>query len=192
MNERHIRKMLRRMAGGEPVRAGAGTFGQAFAPLVFYAQQFGYIYTDITAGRRQLLIQFVPDPSPQARARAAGNWARYPDAATGGELPPPDPDAIALIKAQGYFAMDHQISEGVKIGLSVFLVSFVSLAFAGRFGLGVGAVIWIGALALVAVGFFSNRRSHARHAALLEAAGFTLATDPRGRRRYLPPADQSN
>ncbi|MDQ0598976.1 hypothetical protein QF037_003321 [Streptomyces canus] len=189
MDERHIRQLLRRMAGGEPVAAGAGTFGQAFAPLVFYARQFGYTYTDITAGRRQMLIQFVPDPTPQARARAAENRARYPDAATGGELPPPDPDAMALIKAQGYFAMDLPISEGMKIGLSVLLVSFVSMALVGRFGLGIGAAVWAGALALVAVGAFFNRRSRARNSALLEAAGFTLTTDPMGRRRYLPPAD---
>ncbi|MEU6378577.1 hypothetical protein [Streptomyces sp. NPDC046909] len=190
MSERHIRRMLRRMAAGEPVQAGAGTFGQAFAPLVFYAQQFGYTYTDVTVGRRQLLIRFEPDPSPQAQARAAENRARYQDAADGGELPPLDPDAVALIKAQGYFAMDHGIGEKAKIGLSVFLVSLVSLAFAGRFGLGVGALVWIGSMALVTVGVFSNRRSHARNTALLEAAGYTLDTGPRGRRRFLPPSDR--
>jgi hypothetical protein len=189
MDQRHIRQLLRRMADGEPVSAGAGIFGQAFAPVVFYARQFGYTYTDITAGRKQLLIQLVPDPSPQARARAAENWARYPDAATGGELPPPDPDAMALIKAQGYFVMDLPISEGMRIGLLVFLVSFVSMAIATRFGLGTGAVVWVGAMALVAVGVLFNRRSRARNSALLDAAGFTLTTDPTGRRRYLPPAD---
>ena len=73
-------------------------------------------------------------------------------AATGGELPPPDPDAMALIKAQGYFAMDLPISEGMKIGLSVLLVSFVSMALATRCGLGIGAGVWSGAPALVAVG----------------------------------------
>lgn len=50
--------------------------------LAFIAQQFGYEYADVWQGSgprgNGCVILIVPDPSPQARARAAQNWARYP------------------------------------------------------------------------------------------------------------------
>lgn len=194
MAKRHIRKMLRRMGSGEPVEADAGLrAGGALSRLAFYAQQFGYQYTD--AGQaglngRKLVVRLVPDLSPQARARAAENWARYPDAADGGALPPLDPEAVALLRARIDFDLANRLTENQKIGISVLALSFLCLAFAAKLGVGIGAGIWATLMALVAVGVFHSRRSNARNAALLQAAGFTHVTEPMGRQRYVPPPDQ--
>ncbi|WP_086793001.1 hypothetical protein [Streptomyces thermovulgaris] len=90
-----MREMLRRMEGGGPVELSpfmATT--KKFAQLAFIAQQFGYEYVDIRQAEGRYVMLLVPDPSPQARARAAQSRERYPDAARGGALPPLDPEAV--------------------------------------------------------------------------------------------------
>jgi hypothetical protein len=185
--------MLRQMAGGGPVRVGGSTLGpyEALGRLAFYAQQFGYMYTDVGMTQRKLLIGIVPDPSPQAQARAAENRARYPDAVDGGALPPLDPDAVALFKARIHFDLNNRESEKMKIGLSVFFAGLLGIVLAAKAGPGAGAGVWAALMALMLVGIFRTRHTSARHAALLEAAGFTPVTEPMGRRRYLPPTGQT-
>lgn len=195
MAKRHMKKMLRRMGSGEPVSAttGLGALG-SLARLAFYAEQFGYRYADAGQGAgpdgQKVQIRLVPDPSPQGRARAAENWARYPDAADGGALPPLDADAVALLKARISFDLANRLTEKQKIGLSVFALSLLSMGLAVKVGIGIGAGIWAALMALLVVGVFYGRRYNARTAALLEAAGLTLVTDPMGRQRYLPPPGQ--
>lgn len=195
MAKRHIKKMLRRMGGGEPVSAttGLGALG-ALARLAFYAEQFGYQYADTGQGAgpdgQKVQIRIVPDPSPQGRARAAENWARYPDAADGGALPPLDADAVALLKARISFDLASRLTEKQKIGISVFGFSFLCLGLGVKTGIAVGVGVWAVLMALLVVGIFYSRRYTARTAALLEAAGLTLVTDRMGRQRYLPPTGQ--
>ncbi|MFF3851012.1 hypothetical protein [Streptomyces sp. NPDC002328] len=99
MSERHVSKMLRQMAGGETVVIDLASTTKKLARLACIAEQFGYRYADIRKGDRYVML-IVPDHSPEARARAARNWAQYPNAGDGGALPPLAPDAIELLTAR--------------------------------------------------------------------------------------------
>ncbi|MFD5772931.1 hypothetical protein [Streptomyces fungicidicus] len=196
MSGRRMRKMLRRMESGEPVRV-TGPTTTGLARLAAMAEQFGYAYAEIRQGGgpqgNQYMIVIVPDPDPGARARAARNRARYPRAADGGELPRLAPEAVELLKARVTFDITTMYTNGQLILLAG--VGAVPPALA--LGLAIGAdvtavtvltcVFWAAMMTLVPLGFAVNRRYRARYAAVLREAGFTPVTDERGRLRYLPP-----
>ncbi|MFJ7176883.1 hypothetical protein ACIQXA_10855 [Streptomyces massasporeus] len=200
MSNKHVRKMLRRMASGGPVEvAPAMATMKKLTRLAFIAQQFGYAYADVRQGGGPqgdgYVLLIVPDPSPEARARAERNRAAYPDAGDGGALPPLDPGAIELLKARITFDITAKHTDRQRILLAG--VGAVPLAVMAGFGLGSGAtavvitaVVWAAVMALVPVGLAVNRRYRAKYAALLQVAGFTPVTDPSGRLRYVPPGGQ--
>lgn len=190
MSERHVLKMLRQMASGQPVEVAPGMAStKEFARLASIAQEFGYEY----AGVRQkwgYVMLFVPGLSPQGRARAAQNWAQYPNASDGGALPPLVPAAIELLKARITFDMTALYGNQVirSIGLCVILLGLglqrgtTSVLLAGAFC----AVLMVA----VPLGLAINRRRKAKCTALLQAAGFIPVTDQNGRLRYVPPSGQ--
>ncbi|MEU7470446.1 hypothetical protein AB0A94_18265 [Streptomyces sp. NPDC044984] len=197
MGERRIRKMLRQMESGEPVRVtSAVATTTKLARCAAMAQKFGYEYADVRQGGgpqgNQYVVLIVPDPAPEARARAARNRARYPRAADGGELPRLAPDAVELLKARITFDITTMYTDRQLILLTGFCAVPLALTIGFAFGTGAVAVVlagvvWAAVMALLPVGFAANRRFRARCAALLRAAGFTPVTDPNGRLRYLPP-----
>ncbi|MEV6881997.1 hypothetical protein [Streptomyces sp. NPDC051135] len=199
MSRRHVRKMLRQMASGEPVEVTlAMATMKKLSRLAFIAQQFGYGYADIRQGGPQgngFVMLIVPDPGPQARARAAENWARYPNASDGGALPPLVPEEVELLKARITFDITAMYTDRQRILLTG--VGAVPLAVPIGFALGTGTTavvlagaVWAGLMALLPVGFAVNRHFRAKYAALLRAAGFTQVTDQTGRSRYVPPGGQ--
>ncbi|MEU2908918.1 hypothetical protein ACWCQ0_32920 [Streptomyces massasporeus] len=200
MSNKHVRKMLRRMASGEPVEvAPAMATMKKLTRLAFIAQLFGYEYADIRQGGGPqgdgYVLLIVPDPSPEARARAERNRAAYPDASDGGALPPLDPGAIELLKARITFDIAAKYTDRQRILMAG--AGAVPLAVMVGFGLGSGTTavvvtvaVWAVVMALVPVGLAVNRRYRAKYAALLQAAGFTPVTDPTGRLRYVPPRRQ--
>ncbi|MEU1574268.1 hypothetical protein ABZ519_24535 [Streptomyces collinus] len=200
MGNKHVRTMLRRMASGEHVEiAPAMATMKKLTRLAFIAQQFGYEYADIGQGGGPqgdgYVLLIVPDPSPQARARAERNRTTYPDAGDGGALPPLDPGAIELLKARITFDITAKHTDRQRVLLAG--VGAVPLALLVGFGLGSGitavavtAAVWAAVMALVPVGLAVNRHYRAKYAALLRAAGFTPVTDPTGRLRYVPPGGQ--
>ncbi|WP_408649218.1 hypothetical protein [Streptomyces herbicida] len=115
MSKRQVRKMLQLMASGEPVTlTNSMASVKKIARLAFIAQQFGYEYADarFTGSRNNVLkMLIVPDHTPQARARAAQNWAQYPNAADGVSLPPVVPDALELLKARIQFDLTGKNAE---------------------------------------------------------------------------------
>ncbi len=131
MSKRQTRKMLQLMASGEPVElTSAMASVKKLARLAFTAQQFGYEYADVRQGggnNSQLKMLIVPDPSPQARARAAQNRAQYPNAGDGVSVPPLVPDAFELLKARINFDLTGKSGEkrmgygaiGVSIGCAI-------------------------------------------------------------------------
>ncbi|MFG3248918.1 hypothetical protein [Streptomyces sp. NPDC048187] len=196
MKNRHVRKMLRQMASGEPVEVTlARATMKKLSRLAFIAQQFGYEYADIRQGGPQgngFVLLIVPDPSPQARTRAAQNRVRYPNASDGGALPPLVPEAVELLKARITFDITVMYTDRQRILLAG--IGAVPLALPAGFMLGTGTtavvlagVVWAALMALVPVGFAVNRHYRAKYAALLQAAGFTRVADPTGRLRYVPP-----
>ncbi|MFF4275064.1 hypothetical protein [Streptomyces sp. NPDC001536] len=189
MGKRHIRKMLRRMGSGEPVRAttALGTT-KGLARLAFYAEQFGYQYANAHQLGNKYVIRVVPASGTAARARAAENWMRYPGAAQGGALPPLDDGAVAVLNARISFELATRFTEKQMLGLTVFGFTGVAIGPWIKFGLLVGGSLWAVLMALIPVLLVANRRYRARNAALLEGAGFTAVTEPDGRPRYLPPA----
>ena len=197
MSKRQVQKMLRLMASGEAVELTSPMASvKKLARLAFIAQQFGYEYADVrqSGGRNNALVMLlVPDPSPQARSRAAQNWAQYPNAGDGVSVPPLIPDAFELLKARINFDLTGQAKK--RMGYAVAGVSVACLVLAYRFGgqsddFVVAAVIWVLLLAALGVAFVVNGKRNVKFAGRLQAAGFTPVTDESGRVRYLPPGAQ--
>ncbi|MET7293666.1 hypothetical protein ABZS79_16300 [Streptomyces griseoloalbus] len=198
MSKRQTQKMLRLMASGEPVElTSAMASVKKLARLAFVAQQFGYEYADVRQGgsnNSQLKMLIVPDPSPQARARAAQNWAQYPNAGDGVSVPPLVPDAFELLKARINFDLTGKSAEkrmgygalGVSIGCVV--LAYQSGGASSDFVM--AAVIWLVLMAILGIGFVVTRKRNAKFAARLQGAGFAPVTDETGRVRYLPPGGQ--
>ncbi|GHH95962.1 hypothetical protein [Streptomyces capillispiralis] len=198
MSKRQTQKMLRLMASGEPVElTSAMASVKKLARLAFTAQQFGYEYADVRQGggnNSQLKMLIVPDHSPQARARAAQNWAQYPNAGDGISLPPLVPDAFELLKARINFDLTGKSAEK-RMGYGALGVSIGSVLFAYQAGgssddFVVAAVVWLVVMAILGIGFVVTRKRNAKFAARLQAAGFAPVTDETGRVRYLPPGGQ--
>ncbi|WP_399885661.1 hypothetical protein ACGH7X_15285 [Streptomyces sp. BBFR51] len=198
MSKRQTQKMLRLMASGEPVQLTSPMASvKKLAKLAFVAQQFGYEYADVRQGggnNASLTMLLVPDPSPQARTRAAQNWAQYPNAGDGVSVPPLVPDAFELLKARINFDLTGKNAEK-RMGYGALGVSVGCVVLAYRSGgssddFVVAAIIWLFILAILGVGFLVTRKRNAKFAARLQAAGFMPTADETGRVRYLPPGGQ--
>ncbi|MGA5286738.1 hypothetical protein [Streptomyces pseudogriseolus] len=198
MSKRQTQKMLRLMASGEPVELTSPMASvKKLARLAFVAQQFGYEYADVRQGggnNSQLKMLIVPDLSPQAQARAAQNWAQYPNAHDGVSVPPLVPDAFELLKARINFDLTGKSAEK-RIGYGAIGVSIGAVIIAYRLGgtsddFVIAAIIWLALMAILGIGFVVTRKRNAKFAARLQAAGFTPVADETGRVRYLPPGGQ--
>ncbi|WP_053913925.1 hypothetical protein VM636_19045 [Streptomyces sp. SCSIO 75703] len=195
MSKRQTQKLLRMMAGGEPVELTSPMASvRKLARLAFLAQQFGYEYADVRQGSGRnaaLTMLLVPDPSPQARSRAVQNWAQYPNAHDGVSLPPLVPDAFELLKARINFDLTGKNAEKrMGYGAAGVTVGCVILALrAGGDGgaFAVAGIVWALVMALLGVGLVVTRKRNATFGARLRAAGFRPVTDESGRVRYLPP-----
>ncbi|MFJ8050833.1 hypothetical protein [Streptomyces luteogriseus] len=198
MSKRQMQKMLRLMASGEPVELTSPMASvKKLARLAFVAQQFGYEYADVrqSSGRNGALTMVIlPDPSPQARARAGQNWAQYPNAADGVSLPPLVPDAFELLKARINFDLTGKNAEK-RMGYGALGVSVGCVILAFRFGgqstdFVAAGVVWLLLMAVFGIGLVVTRKRNAKFAARLQAAGFAPVQDENGRLRYLPPGAQ--
>ncbi|MEU6195053.1 hypothetical protein [Streptomyces sp. NPDC047061] len=195
MSARQVRKMFQLMASGEPVElTNAWASVKKLARLAFLAQQFGYEYADArhTGSRNNVLkLLIVPDLSPQGRARAAQNWAQYPNAADGVSLPPLVPDAVELLKARIQFDLTGKNAEKRMLlgagGITLGLVLAAARAGGSAGAFVVSGVVWVLLMALMGLGFFVTRGRNAKFAQRLQAAGFIPVTGEGGRVRYLPP-----
>ncbi|EFL32494.1 integral membrane protein [Streptomyces viridochromogenes DSM 40736] len=190
--------MLRLMASGEPVELTSPMASvKKLARLAFIAQQFGYEYADVrqSSGRNGALTMLVlPDPSPQARARAGQNWAQYPNASDGVSLPPLVPDAFELLKARINFDLTGKNAEK-RMGYAALGVTVGCVVLALRSGgessdFVAAGVVWLLVMAVFGIGLLVTRRRNAKFAARLQAAGFTPVREESGRLRYLPPGAQ--
>ncbi|CAL9523490.1 hypothetical protein QWL27_29005 [Streptomyces thermocarboxydus] len=195
MSKRQTQKMMQLMASGEPVELTSPMASvKKLARLAFVAQQFGYEYADVRQGggnNSQLKMLIVPDPSPQARARAAQNWAQYPNAHDGVSVPPLVPDAFELLKARINFDLTGKSAEK-RMGYGAIGVSIGSVIIAYRLGgtsddFVIAGIIWLALMAVFGIGFVVTRKRNAKFAARLQAAGFAPVADETGRVRYLPP-----
>ncbi|MER6785986.1 hypothetical protein ABT330_15425 [Streptomyces sp. NPDC000658] len=196
MSKRQVRNMLRSMAGGGPVELTSPMASvKKLARLACVAQQFGYEYVDVRHGGSRnsaLKMLIVPDPGPQARARAAQNWAQYPNAHDGVSLPPSPPDAFALLKTRITFDLTGKNAErrmgygalGATAGCAILGIRLggTNDDFVASF------VLWIVLMVVCGIGFAVNRRRNAKAAARLRAAGFVAVTDANRQVRYLTPA----
>ncbi|MFG2953578.1 hypothetical protein ACGF5O_07605 [Streptomyces sp. NPDC048291] len=195
MSARQVRKMFQLMAGGEPVElTNAWSSVKKLARLAFFAQQFGYEYADArhTGSRNNVLkLLIVPDHSPQGRARAAQNWAQYPNAGDGVSLPPLVPDAVELLKARIQFDLTGKNAEKRLLlgagGITLGLVLAAARAGGSAGAFVVSGVVWVLLMAVMGLGFFVTRGRNAKFAQRLQAAGFVPVTGEGGRVRYLPP-----
>lgn len=198
MSRRQTQKLLRLMASGEPVQFTSPMASvKKLARLAFLAQQFGYEYADVRQGggnNSALTMLLLPDPSPQARTRAAQNWAQYPNAGDGVSVPPLVPDAFELLKARINFDLTGKNAEK-RMGYGALGITIGCLVLVYRAGgqpenFLVGGIIWLCVLAILGVGLLVTRKRNTKFAARLQAAGFMPVTDETGRLRYLAPGAQ--
>ncbi|MEV8125102.1 hypothetical protein AB0P07_13460 [Streptomyces sp. NPDC085944] len=195
MSKRQTQKMLQLMASGEPVQLTSRMSSvKKLAKLAFVAQQFGYEYADVRqsgGNNTALTMLLVPDPSPQARTRAAQNWAQYPNAGDGVSLPPLVPDAFELLKARINFDLTGKNAQkNMGYGALGGTVACVVIAFregGSSDDFLISGIIWLVLMAALGIGFLVTRKRNATFAARLQAAGFMPMTDETGRVRYLPP-----
>ncbi|MET7320431.1 hypothetical protein [Streptomyces sp. NPDC005549] len=198
MSKRQTQKMLQLMASGEAVQLTSRMSSvKKLAKLAFVAQQFGYEYADVRqsgGNNAALTMLLVPDPSPQARTRAAQTWAQYPNAGDGVSLPPLVPDALELLKARINFDLTGKNAQkNMGYGALGGTVACVVLAFregGSSDDFVLSGIIWLVLMAALGIGFLVTRRRNARFAARLQAAGFVPMADETGRVRYLPPGGQ--
>ncbi|WP_134652721.1 hypothetical protein [Streptomyces sp. H23] len=198
MSKRQTQKMLQLMASGEPVQLTSRMSSvKKLAKLAFVAQQFGYEYADVRqsgGNNTALTMLLVPDPSPQARTRAAQNWAQYPNAGDGVSLPPLVPDAFELLKARIKFDLTGKNAQkNMGYGALGGTVACVVIAFregGSSDDFLISGIIWLVLMAALGIGFLATRKRNAKFAARLQAAGFMPMTDETGRVRYLPPGGQ--
>ncbi|PPS76806.1 hypothetical protein [Streptomyces sp. MH60] len=198
MSKRQTQKMLQLMASGEAVQLTSRMSSvKKLAKLAFVAQQFGYEYADVRqsgGNNAALTMLLVPDPSPQARTRAAQTWAQYPNAGDGVSLPPLVPDALELLKARINFDLTGKNAQkNMGYGALGGTVACVVLAFregGSSDDFVLSGIIWLVLMAALGIGFLVTRRRNAKFAARLQAAGFVPMADETGRVRYLPPGAQ--
>ncbi|MFC8565366.1 hypothetical protein ACFUIW_06300 [Streptomyces sp. NPDC057245] len=198
MSRRQTQKMLGLMASGEPVQLTSPMASvKKLAKLAFTAQQFGYEYADARQGggtNGSLTMLLVPDPSPQARSRAAQNWAQYPNAGDGVSLPPLVPDAFELLKARINFDLTGKNAQK-RMGFAV-LGATVGCAVLGVRAGGesgdfvMAGIFWLVVMVALGIGLLVTRARNTKFAARLQAAGFVPVADETGRVRYLPPGGQ--
>ncbi|MGW3409787.1 hypothetical protein [Streptomyces sp. NPDC000888] len=195
MSKRQVRRMFQLMASGEPVELTSPMASvKKLGRLAFIAQQFGYEYADVRQGGGRdtaLKMIIVPDPSPQAQARAAQNWAQFPQAGDGQSLPPVVPDALELLKARINFDLTGKNAQQ-RMLYAVLGVTGACVVLAVRTGgdavaFSVSGALWVLAMAVFGIGFVVTRKRNAKFAARLRSAGFTPVTEEGGRVRYLPP-----
>ncbi|WP_055467597.1 hypothetical protein [Streptomyces ardesiacus] len=195
MSKRQTQKMLQLMGSGEPVQLTSRMSSvKKLAKLAFVAQQFGYEYADVrqTGGNNAALTMLlVPDPGPQARTRAAQNWAQYPNAGDGVSLPPLVPDAFELLKARINFDLTGKNAQK-NMGYGALGATVACVVLAYRQGgssddFVISGIIWLVLMAALGIGFLVTRKRNAKFAARLQAAGFVPMADETGRVRYLPP-----
>ncbi|MFF0680657.1 hypothetical protein ACFYVW_19010 [Streptomyces tendae] len=198
MSKRQTQKMLQLMASGEPVQLTSRMSSvKKLAKLAFVAQQFGYEYADVRqsgGNNAALTMLLVPDPSPQARTRAAQNWAQYPNAGDGVSLPPLVPDAFELLKARINFDLTGKNAQkNMGYGALGGTVACVVIAFregGSSDDFVLSGIIWLVLMVALGLGFLVTRKRNAKFAARLQAAGFMPVADETGRVRYLPPGAQ--
>ncbi|MFG3211904.1 hypothetical protein [Streptomyces tendae] len=198
MSKRQTQKMLQLMASGEPVQLTSRMSSvKKLAKLAFVAQQFGYEYADVRqsgGNNAALTMLLVPDPSPQARTRAAQNWAQYPNAGDGVSLPPLVPDAFELLKARINFDLTGKNAQkNMGYGALGGTVACVVIAFregGSSDDFVLSGIIWLVLMVALGLGFLVTRKRNAKFAARLQAAGFMPVADETGRVRYLPPGGQ--
>ncbi|MGW0014928.1 hypothetical protein ACWDVX_34920 [Streptomyces tendae] len=198
MSKRQTQNMLQLMASGEPVQLTSRMSSvKKLAKLAFVAQQFGYEYADVRqsgGNNAALTMLLVPDPSPQARTRAAQNWAQYPNAGDGVSLPPLVPDAFELLKARINFDLTGKNAQkNMGYGALGGTVACVVIAFregGSSDDFVLSGIIWLVLMVALGLGFLVTRKRNAKFAARLQAAGFMPMTDETGRVRYLPPGGQ--
>ncbi|MGW1024157.1 hypothetical protein ACWD4J_10620 [Streptomyces sp. NPDC002577] len=193
VGDRQVRQMFKLMATGEAVElTSAMASVKKLARLAFIAEQFGYQYADVRQGggrNSSLKMVIVPDPGPGARQRAAQNWAQYPQAGSGGPLPPFVPEALELLKARLNFDLTGKSAEKRMamgaVGLTIGVV--IGAVRAGDGGVPFVIGTWVVLMAVLGVGLLVTRKRHAKFAARLQSAGFIPVTDETGRVRYVPP-----
>ncbi|MFK4691210.1 hypothetical protein [Streptomyces pristinaespiralis] len=184
MADRQTTQLLDSMRRGMPFEFTTKmSMTKRLATLVSVAERFGYRY----AGARQeifsIKLAFIPDPSPQAQARAAECWPYAP------RIPEIPQQVLELNKKRVLFDLSSKAALVKRLPVIGIVLLFASLRPLGSLGDSPGLALgYVGFLAvLVGIGVWINAARHKRAGAHLEAAGFVRHEPSPGQVSYLPP-----
>ncbi|MFG2661648.1 hypothetical protein, partial [Streptomyces sp. NPDC048425] len=156
------------------------------ATLVSTAELFGYQYAGVWQGAFSIKLRFMPDPSPQAQARAAQYWPFAP------QVPGISPQMLELNKKRVLFDLTGKsalLKRLPVVGVVLFMALLRSLSILGdSMGLALGYLC--GMVVLVGVGVWVNFLRHKKAGAYLQTAGFVRHEPSLGQVFYLPPGSQ--
>ncbi|GAA0476905.1 hypothetical protein [Streptomyces olivaceiscleroticus] len=190
MSTGQVRTMVSLMAQGAPVHITSmwATAGK-LTRLAHLGELFGYQYADAryVSGGTQLLM--VPDLQPQAQQRAQQTWAQFPQAATGGPVPPLPAQAPELLRTQINFDLTgrHHEKRRAFAAIPITVVVLIQLMRDGADAAVFWVPFWVLAMCLAVGMIFYTRKRHTAHEARLQQAGYVQVTDPTGRVHYVPP-----
>ncbi|MFC9617355.1 hypothetical protein [Streptomyces sp. NPDC056938] len=156
------------------------------ATLVSTAELFGYQYAGVRQEVFSIKLRFMPDPSPQAQARAAQYWPYAP------QMPGIPPQMLELNKKRVLFDLTGKaalLKRLPVVGVVLFMALLRSLSFLGDSkGLALGYLC--GMVVLVGVGVWVNFLRHKKAGVYLQTAGFVRHEPSPGQVFYLPPGSQ--
>ncbi|MFC9501323.1 hypothetical protein [Streptomyces sp. NPDC056982] len=156
------------------------------ATLVSTAELFGYQYAGVRQEVFSIKLRFMPDPSPQAQARAAQYWPYAP------QVPGIPRQMLELNKKRVLFDLTGKaalLKRLPVVGVVLFMALLRSLSFLGdSMGLALGYLC--GMVVLVGVGVWVNFLRHKKAGVYLQTAGFVRHEPSPGQVFYLPPGFQ--
>ncbi|MDI3385013.1 hypothetical protein QIS99_02105 [Streptomyces sp. B-S-A8] len=189
MSTGQVRTMVSLMAQGAPVEVTSmwATVGK-LSRLAHLGEQFGYQYADARYVSKGTQLLMVPDPQPQARQRAQQTWSQFPQAGTGGQLPPLPAQAPELLKTQVNFDLSGRHNEKRRLlaAIPITVVCLLRMMRGDEDAMVFWGAFWVLAICLAVGMVFYTRKRHAAYEAQLQAAGYVQVPDPTGRIHYVP------
>ncbi|NBE55454.1 hypothetical protein [Streptomyces boluensis] len=187
MSTGQVRTMMSLMAQGAPVEVTSmWATATKLTRLAHLGEQFGYQYLDARYVNRGTQLLMVPEPQAYQRAQQA--WAQFPQAATGGPVPPLPAQAPDLLKAQINFDLSGRHNEKRRV-LAIIPITLIVLLRLMRDGADAAVFwipFWVFAVALAIGMVFYTRKRHGAYEAQLQQAGYVQVPDPTGRMHYVP------
>ncbi|MEU6660599.1 hypothetical protein [Streptomyces sp. NPDC046821] len=187
MADRQLVQLFEHMRAGMPFEFTTKmSMMKRLATLVSTAELFGYQYVGAVQETFSIKLRFIPDPSPEAQARAAQYWPYAP------QVPGVPPQVLEVNKKRVLFDLSGKAALMKRLPVIVVVLllwSLRSFTFAdGSLALAIGYVCFM--VVLAGIGVVINLLRHKKAGEYLQAAGFVRYEPAPGQVVLLPPGTQ--